>query len=89
MELTIITQDHCIHLPEAQPAFVSIKDPAQIYVPQEAMHFAKNYMHAAQELNSVQQKDRIDNLKEKPFEMHAVKPGDVYTLNDRYQVTIK
>jgi hypothetical protein len=76
-------------LPEAQPAFVSIKNPALIATPHESLPFVENYMHAAQELNNVQPVDKEQNRKQKPIEIRGVKRGDSFKINEnRYQVFI-
>ena len=44
-------------------------------------------MHAAQELNAVQDVDKEENRKRKPIEIHGVVSGDRHFLhNNKYQV---
>jgi len=87
--ITHTHMDHCVHMPEAQPAFVNLTDPTLIFVPIESVPFVQNYMHSAQELNAVQVVDREANMKAKPFTLHGVSPGQNYPiLNNRYEVDI-
>lgn len=73
-----------MYLPAAQPAFVNLTNPNMIYVPKESVKYVQNYLHAAQELNQVQNVNMDENMKAKPFKLVGVKPGDRFNLNKKH-----
>lgn len=76
--------DHCIYLPDVQPAG-EVVTPRKVYVPKRMGKYARAFLHSAQELNGVSE---IPPGTEKPYEMIEVSPGEVYPLDKSYLVKV-
>jgi len=87
--ITHTHSDHAIHLPEAQPAFIDLKDPNIIFAPKQAVKYIHTYMHASQELNSNADLNSEEVLKQKPFQVIGVSPSETYPINhNKHEVAV-